>query len=48
MGGFNYYVANQNMKITGAFERIVPNTQGATAATKNTNHVVVQLQFYYF
>ncbi|MEP6770024.1 MAG: porin, partial [Acidobacteriota bacterium] len=48
MGGFNYYVAQQNMKITAAFERIVPGSQPATAKVKNTNHVVVQLQFYYF
>ena len=48
MGGFNYYVAQQNMKITAAFERIVPASAPATAKTKNTNHVVVQLQFYYF
>lgn len=48
MGGFNYYVAQQNMKITAAFERIVPATAPATARVKNTNHVVVQLQFYYF
>jgi hypothetical protein len=48
MGGFNYYVAQQNMKITAAFERIVPASAPATAATKNTNHIVVQLQFYYF
>jgi hypothetical protein len=50
MGGFNYYVtpASQTFKITGAFERIVPRTQGATAKTKNTNHFLLQLQFYYF
>jgi hypothetical protein len=50
MGGFNYYVtpASQNFKITAAWERIVPNTAPPTAVTKNTNHFVVQLQFYYF
>ncbi|MCA1610484.1 MAG: OprO/OprP family phosphate-selective porin [Acidobacteria bacterium] len=48
MGGFNYYVAQQNMKITAAYERIVPGSQPATAKTKNSNHFVVQLQFYYF
>ncbi len=50
MGGFNYYVtpAAQNMKITAAWEKIVPNTAAAGAKTKNTNHFVVQLQFYYF
>jgi len=49
MGGFNYYVAQQNMKITAAYERIVPNVVGAaTWKTKNTNHFAVQIQFYYF
>ncbi len=49
MGGLNYYVAQQNLKITAAWERIVPNVKTpATAAIKNTNHFVVQLQFYYF
>lgn len=48
MGGFNYYVAQQNLKITAAFERIVPGSAPATAATKNTNHFVVQLQWLYF
>ena len=50
MGGFNYYVtpAAQNFKITAAWERIVPNTAPPTALRKNTNHFVVQLQFYYF
>ncbi len=49
MGGFNYYVAGQNLKITGAFERIVPNVKAATTwKQKNTNHFVLQFQFYYF
>ncbi len=49
MGGFNYYVAQQNLKITAAYERIVPNVAGATTwKQKNTNHLVVQLQFLYF
>jgi len=49
MGGFNYYISQQNLKITGARERIVPNVSTpATALTKNTNHFVVQLRFYYF
>jgi hypothetical protein len=50
-GGFNYYVtpAAQNFKITAAWERIVPNIKTpATALTKNTNHFILQLQFYYF
>jgi hypothetical protein len=49
MTGFNYYVAQQALKITAAFERIVPNVKGAaTWKQKNTNHFVVQFQFYYF
>ena len=49
MGGFNYYVANQNLKLTAAYERIVPNVVGAsTWKTKNTNHFVLQVQLYYF
>jgi len=48
--GFNYYVAQQNLKITAAYERIVPNVKGnaATWKVKNTNHFLVQFQFYYF
>jgi len=49
MGGFNYYIAGQNLKITAAWEKIVPGTKTpATALTKNTNHFVVQFQVYYF
>jgi Phosphate-selective porin O and P len=50
MGGLNYYVtpAAQNFKITAAWEKIVPNSKPATALTKNTNHFVVQFQFFYF
>ncbi len=49
MTGFNYYVAQQALKITAAYERIVPNAKGAaTWKVKNTNHFVVQFQFYYF
>ena len=49
MGGFNYYVAQQNLKLTAAFERIVPNVKGAaTWKQKNTNHFVLQVQFLYF
>jgi Phosphate-selective porin O and P len=49
MGGLNYYVAQQNLKITAAWERIVPNVVGAaTWQQKNTNHFVVQFQIFYF
>jgi hypothetical protein len=49
MGGVNYYIAGQNLKITAAWEKIVPGTKApATALTKNTNHFVVQFQVFYF
>ena len=49
MGGFNYYIAQQNLKITAAYERIVPDVvSAANWKQKNTNHFVVQLQFVYF
>lgn len=48
-GGSNYCVARPNLKITAAFERIVPNAPGAADwKQKNTNHFVLQLQFFYF
>ena len=49
MGGFNYYIAGQNLKITAAWEKIVPGTKPRpTDPIKNTNHFVVQFQVYYF
>ena len=48
MAGLNYYVSAQQMKITAAWERIMPKTQPATATIKNSNHFVVQLQVVYF
>jgi len=46
MGGFNYSISQQNLKITGARERIVPNVSTpATALTKNTNHFVIRLVY---
>ena len=48
MAGLNYYVYGQNLKITAAWERIVPKVQATTAAIKNTNHFVVQIQALYF
>jgi hypothetical protein len=47
-GGFNWYIFGQNLKISAAYERIVPKIKPATALTKDTNHFVVQLQVYYF
>ncbi|HEY6929429.1 MAG TPA: hypothetical protein VJA66_07125 [Thermoanaerobaculia bacterium] len=48
MAGLNWYIYGQNVKLTGAWERIVPKTQATTAAIKNTNHFVIQLQAVYF
>jgi hypothetical protein len=48
MVGFNCYVLQQNFKITGAYERIVPNVASAGSSSKNTNHFVLQLQLFYF
>ena len=49
MGGFNYYIAGQNLKITAAWEKIVPGTKARpTDPINNTNHFVVQFQVYYF
>jgi hypothetical protein len=47
-GGFNWYVSAQNFKVTAFYERIVPKASAATASIKNTNHLGIQLQFYYF
>src|SRR5436853_170732 len=42
MEGYNYYVAQQNLKLTAAWERIVPNTKASAAAiTQNPNDFVV-------
>jgi hypothetical protein len=48
MAGLNYYIYGQNLKLTAAWERIVPKTQPVTAVVKNTNHFVVQIQALYF
>jgi len=47
-GGFNWYIYGQNLKISVAYERIVPKIQPSAALIKDTNHLVVQLQAYYF
>ena len=46
--GWNWYVYSQTFKVTGFYERIVPHTAVNPTALKETNHFVVQLQFYYF
>jgi hypothetical protein len=48
MAGLNWYIYGQNLKLTAAWERIVPKTQPVTALVKNTNHFVVQIQALYF
>ncbi len=48
MGGFNFYIAWQNLKITAAYERIVPNVADPTWKRKNTDHYVVAVQILYF
>lgn len=47
-GGLNYYIYGNNLKITAAYERIMPKTQPATAQIKDFNHFLVQFQGIYF
>jgi Phosphate-selective porin O and P len=47
-GGFNWYVAGQNLKVTAFYERVVPKIRPATAAVKDTDHFGIQLQVFYF
>ena len=47
-GGINWYIFGQNLKLSAAYERIVPKIKPATALIKDTNHVIVQIQAYYF
>ena len=47
-GGMNWYVAGLNLKATLFYERIVPRAKPAAAAIRDTTHLVIQLQFYYF
>lgn len=42
--GLNYYIAGQNLKLTGAYTKIMPNNP----ATSSTNQFTVQLQLFYF
>jgi hypothetical protein len=42
--GLNYYVANQNFKITGQYQRVAPKA----STTPSTNQFTVQLQLFYF
>lgn len=47
-GGLNWYVSGQNMKLSIYYQRISPEVKPATAKTKDTNEVTVQLQALYF
>ena len=46
--GFNWYVSNQNLKLSTLYERIEPRVAAAGASRKNTSHFALQLQFVYF
>ena len=48
MAGLNWYIYGQNLKLTGAWEKIVPKNRPLTAAIKDTNHFVIQIQALYF
>jgi hypothetical protein len=43
-GGFNYYVYGQNFKIVPYYERVVPRVQPGTAAIKDFNRFVLEMQ----
>jgi hypothetical protein len=47
-GGLNWYIYGQNLKISGIWEKIVPDTKPLTAAIKDTNHFAIQLSVLYF
>jgi hypothetical protein len=47
-GGFNWYVAGQNVKLSALYERIEPRVAAPGGSRKKTNHFAMQLQFFYF
>jgi hypothetical protein len=47
-GGLNWYISNQNLKLSFLYEHIVPKNKPATARIKNTSHFSMQLQALYF
>lgn len=47
-GGFNWYVAGRNLKLSVLYERIVPSTKPVSAKTKDTNRLAIQLQVFCF
>ncbi|MEP6801185.1 MAG: porin [Acidobacteriota bacterium] len=46
--GINWFVAANNLKISGLYERIEPAVPVARARVKDMNHFAVQIQIYYF
>jgi hypothetical protein len=47
-GGINWYIAANNLKLSGFYERIEPKLPVAGAKVKDSNHFILQLQFYYY
>ena len=47
-GGANYYVLGFNFKITGYYQRIINKVQPTTAAIKDLNRFVLQLQGFFY
>lgn len=47
-GGLNWYISNQNLKLSFLYEHIHPKNKPATARIKNTSHFSFQLQALYF
>jgi hypothetical protein len=47
-GGFNWYVAGQNLKLSTLYERVQPRLAAPGSSKKNTNHIAAQLQILYF
>lgn len=47
-GGLNWYVAGNNLKVSGLYERIEPKVPVAGAKVRDSNHFLLQMQVYYF
>jgi len=47
-GGFNYYIFGQNFKISALYQKNLRNRLASTAAIKNTNRFILQMQAVYF
>ena len=44
----NWYIVGNNLKLSGLYERIDPKAAAAGSKIKNTDHYLLQIQFYYF